>query len=205
MRLLELFSGTGSIGRAFRSQGWEVHSLDIEPGATIVSDIMHWDYRQLPPGHYDFIWASPPCTEYSIARTRAKRPRDFERADAVVEKTLEIIEYFAPIFWLLENPQTGYLKNREIIAGLPWRDVTYCKYGYPYKKQTRLWGHFPFTLRPACSRKDPCGRVEGGRHPGTAQRFDQGYSGQRRTLQELYSIPPELCDHIAAITTVWVE
>ena len=202
MRLLELFSGTGSIGRAFRNQGWEVHSLDIEPGATIVSDILRWDYRGLPSGHYDFIWASPPCTEYSKARTKAKRPRDFEQADAVVQKTLEIIEYFAPTFWLLENPQTGYLKNRAIMTGLPWRDVTYCKYGYPYKKQTRLWGHFPFSLRPICSREEPCGNVEGGRHPARAQRE---HRGQRRTLEELYSIPPELCEHIAAIATVWVE
>ena len=140
MRLLELFSGTGSIGRAFRSRGWEVHSLDILPGATVQSDILNWDYRGLPSGHYDFIWASPPCTEYSIARTRAKRPRDYELADAIVAKTLEIIEYFAPTLWLLENPQTGYLKTRAIMTDIPWRDVTYCKYGFPYKKQTRLWG-----------------------------------------------------------------
>ena len=55
MRLLELFSGTGSIGRAFAAEGWEVHSLDIQPGATFQSDILDWDYKALPPGHYDFI------------------------------------------------------------------------------------------------------------------------------------------------------
>ena len=85
MRLLELFSGTGSIGRAFRSRGWEVDSLDIQPGATIESDIMTWDYRGVPR-HYDFVWASPPCTEYSKARTKAKRPRNYDLADAIVAK-----------------------------------------------------------------------------------------------------------------------
>ena len=202
MRLLELFSGTGSIGRAFRSQGWEVHSLDILPGATVQSDILNWDYRGLPPGHYDFIWASPPCTEYSIARTRAKRPRDYELADAIVAKTLEIIEYFAPTLWLLENPQTGYLKTRAIMTDIPWRDVTYCKYGFPYKKQTRLWGQFPFTLRPICCAGAPCENVEGRRHPAKAQR---GGRGVRWTLEQLYAIPPQLCDDTATIVTLWVE
>ena len=88
------------------------------------------------------------------------------------------------------------------MAGLPWRDVTYCKYGYTYKKQTRLWGHFPFLLRPICSRGEPCGHIEDGRHPSTAQRFGRG---QRQTLQQLYSIPPELCGHIAAIATAWIR
>ncbi len=33
LRLLELFSGTGSIGRASEAQGWEVISLDNDPKA----------------------------------------------------------------------------------------------------------------------------------------------------------------------------
>ena len=63
MKLLELFSGTQSIGRAFEALGWEVTSLDILPGASITTNILDWDYRaHALPGHYDFIWASPPCT-----------------------------------------------------------------------------------------------------------------------------------------------
>ena len=115
MRLLELFSGTGSIGRAFEARGWGVISLDILPGATITSNILDWEYKNYPREHFDFVWASPPCTEYSKARTRAKRPRDFDGADAIVRRTLEIIWFFRPPLWLIENPQTGYLKNREIM------------------------------------------------------------------------------------------
>ena len=62
MRLLELFSGTGSVGRAFEALGWEVTSLDVEGEPTIKCDIMDWDYRSLPPGHFDAVWASPVCT-----------------------------------------------------------------------------------------------------------------------------------------------
>ena len=202
MRVLELFSGTGSIGRAFRSRGWEVHSLDIEPGATIVSDIMRWDYRSIPSGHYDFIWASPPCTEYSKARTRAKRPRDMEAADRVVARTLEIIEYFGPKFWLMENPQTGYLKSRSVVTNLPYQDITYCKYGYPYKNKPRLWGCFPFALKPPCCKDWPCENVCCVIHPARAQRE---HNGVRNSLEQLYSIPPELCDEIAAIVTFWLR
>ena len=63
-RLLELFCGTKSVGRAFEAAGWEVVSLDIvskfEP--TILCDIRSWDYTTFP-GHFDMVWASPVCTE----------------------------------------------------------------------------------------------------------------------------------------------
>ena len=199
-RLLELFSGTGSIGRAFEALGWEVISLDILPGATIQSNIMTWNHTVFPPGHFDFIWASPPCTEYSIARTRAKKPRDFVLADSIVCAALDIIDYFRPELWLLENPQTGYLKTRPIMRNIPWQDVTYCRYGYPYKKQTRLWGIFPFQLRPICRKHDHCGNVVDGRHPASAQREHRGV---RRSLSELYSIPPQLCDDIAVLASLF--
>ena len=81
-RLLELFCGTKSIGRAFEAAGWEVVSLDIvskfEP--TILCDIRSWDYL-FPPGHFDMVWASPVCTEYS--RALAMRPRRLEEGDAL--------------------------------------------------------------------------------------------------------------------------
>ena len=52
-RLLELFCGTKSVGRAFEAAGWEVVSLDIvskfEP--TILCDIRSWDYATFP-GHF---------------------------------------------------------------------------------------------------------------------------------------------------------
>ena len=76
MRILELFSGSGSIGQAFRSKGWDVVSLDMDPKteADIHEDILSWDHKAFPPGFFDAIWASPCCTQYSCARTNAKTP-----------------------------------------------------------------------------------------------------------------------------------
>ena len=68
MRLLELFAGTGSVGRAFRDQGWEVVGLDINPGHEIKCDIMLWNPATYPRDHFDCIHASPPFTEYSVEK-----------------------------------------------------------------------------------------------------------------------------------------
>lgn len=210
MRLLELFSGTKSIGRAFEALGWDVTSVDMDARSnpTILADVLQWDYRShAPPGYYHFVWASPPCTQYSVARTTAKTPRDFAVSDEIVTRTLEIVDYFAPSAgWLLENPLTGYLKTRPVVRGLPFRDVCYCMYGYPYRKSTRLWGSLDgFAPRPMCLKALRCPGFDGLRHPTTAQRGPRrGESHGRYTLNQLYSIPRELCDEIARAATAAV-
>ena len=144
--------------------------MDKKAHPTILANIMDWDYQSEPPGKYDAIWASPPCTHYSIARTTGG-PRDFAGADAIVLRTLEIIDWFAPKFWFMENPQTGLLKSRAFMQLHDFRDVCYCRYGYKYRKATRIWGNLDWTPRPMCTRKDPCENVVDGRHLECAQRL----------------------------------
>ena len=189
-RLLELFSGTGSIGRAFEAEGWEVVSVDLDPKfrPTVCCDVMQLDERSL--GSFDMVWASPVCTEYSRALSR--RPRDLAAGDRLVLRALEIIGNLQPRFWAMENPQTGLLKTRAFMQGLPYSDVCYCKYGFKYKKATRIWHNLPWEpSRSMCRKGDRCDAFADGIHPEAAQRNQQ-------SQRQLYSMPPQLCEEIAA-------
>jgi hypothetical protein len=54
MLILELFSGTGSVGNVAKELGHEVVSLDRDMEADIRADIMDWDYTAVfPTGNFD--------------------------------------------------------------------------------------------------------------------------------------------------------
>ena len=191
-RLLELFSGTGSIGRAFAAQGWEVVSVDLDPraNATYCCDIAQWDCSCV--GEVDAQWASPPCTHYSRARSRGCS-RDLETSDGLVQKTLEIAAALGDPPTFIENPFSGDLKNRGLLSHLNMRVVDYCKYSMPYRKRTAVWTNTDWQpARPLCNHD--CAASEGKRHTATAQR---GGPEPCFSQQELYRIPAELCEEIA--------
>ena len=52
MRMLELFSGTGSVGTVAKSLGYEVISLDLK-NADINTNILDFDYKQYEPEYFD--------------------------------------------------------------------------------------------------------------------------------------------------------
>lgn len=188
MRMLELFAGTHSVSKALGSRVTELVSVDLLPrfGATVTCDILQLDYTRWPPGYFDVVWASPPCTEYSVAKTRA--PRRIAEANAVVQRTLEIIEYLQPRAYFLENPATGLLKNQPFMAGRPFVDVDYCQFGFPYRKRTRIWTNQARANR-LCD-KTTCQFMVDGHHL-------QAVGGGNGAAQELgrlkkYRIPEQL-------------
>ena len=150
--MLSLFNGTGSITKRFIEAGWEVSRLDISSkhAADIVCDIRDWDYTNQPVP--DVIWAGCPCEQYSICRTNAKTPRDFELADSLVRETWGIIEFFMEknpsMHFFIENPATSLLWKR--LVSDPFRDrivLDYCQYGAPYRKRTVLATNSSFTIQ----------------------------------------------------------
>ena len=173
--------------------------------ADIQCDIMDWNYGMYPSKYFDIIWASPPCTEYSRAKTTGVR--DIEGANTVVQRTLDILEYYEPKYWIIENPQTGLLKDQACMYGLPFVDVDYCRYGMPYRKRTRLWNNvFQWVAEPLCARDCWAMNETRTRHKETAQRA--GHTAEDRLTQrrfkqsELYIVPDRLIrDILNAILT----
>ena len=165
---------------------------DRKHGPSHCVDIMTWECPY-PPGWFDVVWASPDCTQYSRARTNAKTPRDLVRADALVARCLELIRFLCPRLWFLENPDSGLLKSRAVVAGLPYVRVDYCMYGAPYRKRTRIWTNADWKPK-LCDRS----HLVDGRHEKTAQRgpCNRTDKADRFTRDELHRLPVALCREI---------
>lgn len=184
MKVLELFSGTHSIGKVCKKLNYEVVSLDRDLGDThddyvsdnhIKEDLLTWDYKQFDIGEFDIITASPVCLWWSNLRgswvnrkcksihpteviTREHIQEDIDRyGKPMVDKVFEIIEYFKPKYWWVENPQTGKMKHY-IAEKYPqyntYYDVDYCKYSdWGYQKRTRFWTNIK-DFEPKICKKD---------------------------------------------------
>jgi len=187
MRCWDICSGTGSVSRVWADAGHETLTLDSDPrcGADVCQDLLSWEYTYFGLEPPDVIWCSPPCTQYSIARSKAKTPRDLEGSDAIVQRCLDIIRYWRPRYWVIENPQTGLLKTREVVQGLEFKDVDYCMYGAPYRKRTRLWTNCTWTPRPLCTHVNHSMTAQ----KGPSKRAGQLIRGDDCSLQTLHSVP----------------
>lgn len=80
LKVLELFAGTRSIGKAFEAQGHEVFSVELDEqhaGIDWYADIGNIVAQDILErfGRPDVIWASPDCKSYSIAAISHHRSR----------------------------------------------------------------------------------------------------------------------------------
>jgi len=177
-KMLDLFSGLGGASQAMEEDPkWDVITVDNQErfNPDICEDVLNLtpeDFRNLP--RFDLIWASPPCTQFTVAQLY----RNWKREDGfyipknrktvehirLVYHTIWLINELDPNFWFLENP-TGMLRK---VIGEPKGKITYCQYGFDWMKPTDLWGNHPpsFEYR-SCSPGNDC-------HQTAGRGFDSG-------------------------------
>jgi hypothetical protein len=203
MLIFDFFSGTGSSTQAFKDAGHTVITFELDDSfdATEHVDIMNLsaEYLLETYGRPDFIWASPPCTAFSVASighhwtggAGAYIPKTFEASfnQLLVAKTLELIDGLAPPQgYLVENPR-GMLRKLPVVADRYRRTVTYCQYGDDRMKPTDLWGIVPGWIP-----RQPCGpgmtchvAAPRGSRTGT-----QGLKGAKERSRVPYQIGEEI-------------
>lgn len=207
MRVLELFAGTRSIGKAFEKKGHEVFSVEWNKDfeninlCEDVNNVTADDIIRLF-GKPDVIWASPDCTTYSIAAISHHRRKEASGNLAPVseyakfcDKTnrhvLELIKELKPRYFFIENPRGG-MRKMDFMKGLPRYTVTYCRYGDNRMKPTDIWTNHPKpNFKPMCKNGDTCHESA----PRGSKTGTQGLKGAK----ERSVIPVELCEHIVKI------
>ena len=199
IKVLELFAGSRSVGKMAEELGMEVFSSDINnfDGINYVVNILEFDYSKVPFTP-DVIWASPPCTGFSVAAighhwTGGKgayipKTETARLGIELVKKTLEIIDYYKPKYWFMENPR-GVLRKMDIVKELKRNTVTYCQYGDERMKPTDIWTNSDVWVpRKMCKNGDTC-------HVAAPRGSRTGTQG-RSNAYERSKIPDELCQEI---------
>ncbi len=152
-KLLELFAGSRSIGNAAESLGYDVFSSDVNDFDKIdyVIDILNFDIKKVP-FKPDVIWASPPCTYFSVAsigkhwnKDHTPKSKNALLGVEFVQKTIDIIKELKPKFWYIENPR-GKLRKLQVVKGLPRTTITYCSYEDNRMKPTDIWSNNIFDM-----------------------------------------------------------
>ncbi len=207
MRVLELFAGTRSIGKAFEKHGHEVYSIEWNKDFENIDwyeDIGKITAQDIIDrfGHPDVIWASPDCTSYSLAAISHHRVKNKETGnldpitdyakfcDKVNAHVIDLIHELNPKYFFIENPRGG-LCNMTFMQGIPKYLVTYCQYGDTRMKPTHIFTNYPNPQFKHCKNGDPCHeKAPRGSRTGT-----QGIKGS----VDRSRIPDKLCEYIVEL------
>lgn len=204
MIIYDFYSGTGSSTQAFEDAGHTVIKIELdEQFEAHERDItsLNAAYLIAKYGKPDFVWASPPCQKFSVASCSRYwypdgTPRDHSAGEALalVEHTINLIEALEPIKgFIIENPR-GMLRKQKLMAKLPRRTVTYCKYGDIRMKPTDLWGYVEgWTHREPCKSGDTCHEAA----PRGSRTGTQGIKGAKSRSMVPYELGLELLNAIS--------
>ena len=208
MKILELFAGTRSIGKAFERAGHEVYSIEWDKNFENIDwyeDIGKITAQDIIErfGKPDVIWASFDCATFSIAAIshhRRKNPEtgnldpvsDYAKfCDKVDQNVLKLIKDLNPTYYWIENP-VGGLRKMTWMQDIPYRyTTTYCQWGEKRMKPTDLFTNYPNAYFPRCKNGDPCHESA----PRGSKTGTQGLKGSK----ERSRIPDALCDYIVEL------
>lgn len=206
MIIYDFFAGTGSATKAFEMAGHTVIKVELDPQFKANErDILTLTASYLVDkyGRPDFIWASPPCTTFSVASIgrhwnadKTPKDRQTEQAMELVRHTRALIEQLAPrLGYLIENPR-GMLRKLELLAGIPRHTVTYCQYGENRMKPTDLWGTVAnWTARAHCKNGDQCHESA----PRGSRTGTQGIKGAKDRSRVPYELSKELLEAVERV------
>ena len=207
MIIFDFFAGTGSATKAFELSGHKVVKIELDE--QFVADerdvlAMTGQYLVTKYGQPDFIWASPPCTTFSVASIgrhwkadKTPKTEAAKKAIELVSYTLKLINDINPkIGWLMENPR-GMLRKQQLVQHLPRRTVTYCQYGDFRMKPTDIWGYLDgWISKPACKNGDKCHQAA----PRGSVRGTQSIKGAKDRSVIPAQLSEEICSVMLATT-----
>lgn len=129
--ILHLCADIGSDSAPYQDAGYNVILVGKEIGVE----------NYTPPDDVYGIFANPVCTDFSIAKNsnHNKKPDDI-----LLRHCQRIIAACDPMFWVIENPATGKMKQ---LLGKPDYAYEPWWYGSPWTKKTALWGRFNIPQR----------------------------------------------------------
>lgn len=146
--ILSLFDWSGNWTRPYREAGYPVIQIDLLTG----TDLRTFDYTRIPKGSVRGILAAVPCTDFSRAGAHLWPAKDADgrtaASIALAERTMDIIDYHAPHWWCVENPEG---RIGQLVPRIGLQRVTTINpkdFGDGYTKATVLFGKFcPFMVQ----------------------------------------------------------